>query len=618
MAIWMIWLGIIGLAILTLNVAMTSTALAAGTIAGTEIKNQARCTYYNIKKVPFTALSNEVVIVVAAMAGVDVFPPALTRTGGPNPNRPVSYGITITNTGNAPDTFDLMVVNSLGWQTIIYFDERGDGIYDPLVDTKVVDHTDLLQPDENYKVILVVKIPYTAAPGQSADSTLTDRSRLDPKVFDQGIYTTLVLNTALTEDKSLVAPFSQQKPGDIVTYALCQKNNSEVIAYNATVTDYLDPAYLIFQSGSIRRGAVGGTYQTAVPVTDPGIAYFDSSTDTLIYHWGTVNPCPDQSCSGCLYFQATIKDALMAGTRIHDLSRLQYTLTPDPFSPLETVESGSVVFTVAKSPRVTISPSQTDIKTPGDQVVYQIEVCNLGNAVDTIALTYFNDPASDFNLTWVFWMDVRGDGQLDPTVDYKLTDTDGDGKIDIGPINPSPYSPYPPYCLQPTPILAVADLPLGIADNSSNRTTITGTSTIAPFPSFSIILTTTALAPNLTLTKEVEVVPDPNTDQPSAKIGQRLTFTITLTNWGRGLATKLVIADKIPAYTAYVPGTLYAGYTRDSLSSKTDPVDGDNGQFDSIANEVIFGQGNGIWGVIPDLPQNGTYVVRFSVVITGT
>jgi len=118
-------------------------------------------------------------------------------------------------------------------------------------------------------------------------------------------------------------------------------------------------------------------------------------------------------------------------------------------------------------------------------VVYAFTVYNNGNASDTIDLTY----TSSLGWNWTIWLDSDGNGQPGTNGDVVLTDTDGDGKIDTGPLPPGGS----------VSLLAVATIPAGVSDGSIDTTIITGTSSIDTGVTDSENLTTTVTAPVLSV-----------------------------------------------------------------------------------------------------------------------
>jgi uncharacterized repeat protein (TIGR01451 family) len=92
--------------------------------------------------------------------------------------------------------------------------------------------------------------------------------------------------------------------------------------------------------------------------------------------------------------------------------------------------------------------------------------------------------------------------------------------------------------------------------------------------------------------------------------GDRIRYTITITNSGTGLARFLLVRDPIPGNTTYVPGSL-------SLDSDplTDELDADLGHYDAGAREIVVGNRDGLYDpqAALDLPPNSTRVIEFEV-----
>ena len=116
-------------------------------------------------------------------------------------------------------------------------------------------------------------------------------------------------------------------------------------------------------------------------------------------------------------------------------------------------------------------------------------------------------------------------------------------------------------------------------------------------------LTTTITAPLLSVVKEV----DPNGPQPPAT---ELTYTVTVTNNGTGVATNVVITDLIPMYITYKAGSIQTGASVVTLVSRTDAADGDGGRYDSTSDSVLVGGRGSI-----TLGPGGTHVMRFIGII---
>jgi len=96
-------------------------------------------------------------------------------TGKAQPGTSFHYPHRICNLGTEPDTFTIEVESSSGWDITLYWDQNNNKILDPS-ETREVDFTDLLAPDECYPLILVLDIPDTALEGDTDTTIISARS----------------------------------------------------------------------------------------------------------------------------------------------------------------------------------------------------------------------------------------------------------------------------------------------------------------------------------------------------------------------------------------------------------------------------------------------------------
>jgi len=87
-----------------------------------------------------------------------------------------------------------------------------------------------------------------------------------------------------------------------------------------------------------------------------------------------------------------------------------------------------------------------------------------------------------------------------------------------------------------------------LADGTIITNTVSVTSTHIPTPTTSLV-TTTVHSPVFTLTKRVSA---PTPSSPS--VGAPITYAITITNTGQGVATNVIVTDALPAGANYITG----------------------------------------------------------------
>jgi uncharacterized repeat protein (TIGR01451 family) len=217
---------------------------------------------------------------------------------------------------------------------------------------------------------------------------------------------------------------------------------------------------------------------------------------------------------------------------------------------------------------------------PGDTAeVTTFVLTNIGNGNDSYALEGLNRlDGDDFDPTpRGIYLDTDGNSLYDPEIDSRYLQRVNDPVLDAD---------------QAIVVFVVNGIPTGLPDASRGNTQLLATSNLGiglpgtAFPGqgdfgLDAILGISGgddsdigiyLVSNIviTLAKSVVVRNVSGGDEPVS--GATLSYTIVVTASGSGTAAQVVIADSIPEYTTYVPGTL-------ALNSipLTDEADGDAG-----------------------------------------
>ncbi len=499
------------------------SAYAAGTPAGTQIKNKATVQYNDANGNPRPSVdSNEVVTVVAQVSGVDISPPQGGETIGIG--NTADYGVIITNTGNGPDSINIQVTGPTAgptatWAFNIYADTDRDGILDPNERTAgPVSNTGVLPADGPFYAVLGIDVPSTANNGDIHTATINVTCQNDVTKKDSAVFTTQASKAQISLTKAVDR--QQASPDQILIYTLQLSNTGGSDAFNTVVEDQI-PTNTTFVPGSARFVQGNGTVNIV--------------GNTVRWTVGTFVP----TNSVQVEFQTRTNAGLTAGQTITNQGFVQYEQPQGVSQPQ--VASNQVTTTIVITAAIDLEPDRAIVTDPGATVLYSFTVKNLGNGPDTIDLTY----QSSLGYAWTLYSDQDRDGQIDTGVDFPLTNTGGGSAVDTGIVGTG----------QMVGVIARTTIPSTATDQSQDVTTFTGRSAVDATQTDAVQHTITVRAPSMTLTKQVV----PTGDQPPGTI---LTYVVGYRNNGTGDATNVQIRDTAPPETEYVTNSVFVNGVR--------------------------------------------------------
>ncbi len=390
-------------------------AHAAPPPAGTMIGNQASATYTDASGISRSVTSNVVQTIVQQVASL-----TLTANGAQTstPGTTVYYPHTLTNTGNGSDTFALAAVNGSGFSMtgIQVFADNGSG--QPT--GPAITSSGPLAAGAVFKFIVVAVVPATATSGQTNALTVTATSGFTGAISASNTDTTTVTNNAvITVTKSISASSGAAGSGPY-TYTLTYTNTGNSTATAVTLNDAL-PAGLTYVTGS-GRWSVTGTTALSDSGGSTGTApntitsTYTTGTSTLKYVLSQVT----SGQSGTVTFQVNINSNVAPGV-LNNTATDSYN---DGSGNTVSGSSNTVPFTVTQTAAVALTGATVASANPGTTVSFPNIVTNNGNGTDSFNITF---GSNTFPAGTTFTL-YKSDGVT------PLTDTNGDGKPDTGPL----------------------------------------------------------------------------------------------------------------------------------------------------------------------------------------
>ena len=467
---------------------LSSQAMALAPAHGTSISNIATATYVDNTGATRTVTSNSVTTEVAQVGG---FTLEQNNSKTSAPNSQVTFAHTLTNTGNGTDSFSFVLANlasdNFDFATgryAIYLDADFNGIPDDLT-KNLADSSAapiVLEAGKKAQVLVVATTPSTVTAGQKGILEITATSTKASTIYATpsagaasntdtvNITGDAVINIRKSADKI------KAKVGEVITYTLTFTNTGNAAAKNLTVFDSL-PTELVYLANSAVYSN-GGAQTDANDNQDK--FFWDAANKRFMLNIDQLSP----NVTETLTFKATL--ASTTENSVQNTAYVDPDGKPNPsYDPTQPVGPGneptlpltpgsslpedepkpSDTTTTPSNPSIvevegtykgavndTKSSGFADNETPaggGDDKITQsgqqgvpvifgnsttdgdmIVVHNNGNRVDTYNLEVTGAPSGAVVTI------LKSDGAT------PLTDTDGDGIPDTGPIQPGALENY--------------------------------------------------------------------------------------------------------------------------------------------------------------------------------
>lgn len=432
------------------GVALMPTAQAAAPTAGSNISNIATASYTDGNGASKTVTSNEVKTTVLQVSS---FTLVADRNATINPNGTATLSHTLTNTGNGTDTFTLSVSqltnDNFDLNNVhIYLDSNQDGVPDNNNDITTV----TLTANQSVGIIVVSTVPVTQTDGQKAQYTLNATAGFDTSVTGFNTDTVTVSAGASMQIQKSASVASVAPNGDI-TYTLTYKNTGNGAAPFVTIKDTL-PNTVTYNAGSGLWSGSSTALTDAAGGDPAGIDYrYDSGSKTV---YVSLTNVPANS-TGTVKF--TVKANAGNNSTVNNTASIfiddnnDPTNTPTGTTPTQsnqTTVTPTLIYTgtindsatdvYADADKVTTDPNKDDqilsVTSQGVPVVFGnnagstdggpdlIVVHNTGTATETYNVSINKSALPSGSIVQLF----KSDGVT------PLTDTNGDGVVDTGPI----------------------------------------------------------------------------------------------------------------------------------------------------------------------------------------
>lgn len=451
-----------------------TAAVAAPPPAGAVIGNQAAASYIDASNVQQTATSNLVQTVVQQ---VGVFTLTANNTKSAAPGGTAYMPHTLTNTGNGPDTFKLQLADVAGGFNFsaqaIYLDADGNGLPDgttPLVSGTTEFTTPSVPSGGSYRFVVALTVPTSPAPTGADSVTLTATASSASLYGTSSITNTDTVNVSFgavfsvskTVNQSLGASSTSACTGAPYTATGCVKlTYTLTYANNGASTGHLYLSDVIgsgsttgfeYVAGSARWNGSGVLTDAVADGGEPSGIAFQAVTATGVTTLQAVVADVAPGASGVITFEVGVKSSATVGTSSTSNSATfgvaVNTTVAGGATGGTTQPSNASAYTVTprhqfvanNGTHVAGVPTDGDnVSAAGPDVVllatavagstqsFNNTLWNTGNTTDTYNVTLSEQASFGFPAGTSFAL-YRADGTT------PLTDSNGDGVVDTGPI----------------------------------------------------------------------------------------------------------------------------------------------------------------------------------------